>query len=963
MGDDPPDFETIFPPTIGPPVGWWARYLDRLVASGFSNTAQAVIGGDADYILTSGILGAGPAGGAGWPDTHVRSGLVMGAVQSGKTASMFAVVSKALDASVKIVVVLAGTQVALWRQTYDRLLTELDGVGSMTAAERRKARVLRPAPDLIIGDDDNRPELSALYGLTGAEAKRAIKNDVPLVFVVMKHGQHLSALARVLHSSVYPHLDEPVHLLVLDDEADDGSILDAETEQQLNPAFDPLKQIPRHIVDLWATRAEPTETAVPDLFATYVGYTATPQANLLQADQNPLAPRDFVVALRTPSHQGALDPRATTYLEPAGITRYYTGAEAFYAPLASGPEAESPLVVSSVDGAEEANPDDQEDQHEKRLWIGEAIRSYLVAGAVRLWRDPQARRYSAISGVTFDKRDQVEEHCPDVHTMLFHPSSAIQQHFMAAAEILEWSRGLPPDAALDAVRTGQRSIDGDVIRSEIVEHEGLWRCWLERFEASAAAIRERFALPTVPVVAGDDQWDEIRSLLLDEILPHVRIAVINSDPDADERPEFSPVGADDSGWRAARDVLTIFVSGNVMARGLTLEGLNTTLFLRSSTQVIADTQMQMQRWFGYRGKHLELCRVFTPPVQISLFRQFHETDEALRRQIISAMNESEGAAPPPTVIEGRDFKATGKIAGIQKVPLCPGATPFVTSVNDGRAPDPNIELLVEAFERPSAEVSAHGRLRGRVLEEPLSLLETASLLERLRYGRYLPDPDDPMSERWITLGDQLALGEGGHSTFRPLFRPPNEPGPLPEGVSRSVPPYRCPYTVAAYLRLWDACLTRHARGLFPTDNGDVPWARLDLDERQANRPEFWVGIRFGSVPALQPDDEGAQALSRLGFPVMPMSRQIVGSNLTSTWGSRNPGEGEDAYLGDQLFDYHHHGGHVPSPEAGEVWRPVGAPGLVLFHVVKAEDRAFPVVAVGVAIPLGGPDHFAARPHA
>jgi hypothetical protein len=57
-----------------------------------------------------------------------------------------------------------------------------------------------------------------------------------------------------------------------------------------------------------------------------------------------------------------------------------------------------------------------------------------------------------------------------------------------------------------------------------------------------------------------------------------------------------------------------------MARGLTLEGMTTALFQRSSANPLADTQMQMQRWFGYRGSYIELCRVFASSDQLSLFR-------------------------------------------------------------------------------------------------------------------------------------------------------------------------------------------------------------------------------------------------------------------------------------------------------------------------------------------------------
>ena len=93
-------------------------------------------------------------------------------------------------------------------------------------------------------------------------------------------------------------------------------------------------------------------------------------------------------------------------------------------------------------------------------------------------------------------------------------------------------------------------------------------------------IEEEFDL--LPPASFPD-WQTVEDLLVREVIPETRIAVVNSGPNADDRPAYAPtLDAETGKWRAARDLSTIFVSGNVMARGLTLEGMTTTLFQRSS---------------------------------------------------------------------------------------------------------------------------------------------------------------------------------------------------------------------------------------------------------------------------------------------------------------------------------------------------------------------------------------------
>src|ERR1019366_989961 len=109
----------------------------------------------------------------------------------------------------------------------------------------------------------------------GSLARRLVADKCPILAVVMKNVHHLRAMSDMVREQLLPAVKaggQPFHLLVVDDEADDGSILDARVESSLDPALDDLKQIPRAIVDLWEARPHTGATALSTLYATYVGY-------------------------------------------------------------------------------------------------------------------------------------------------------------------------------------------------------------------------------------------------------------------------------------------------------------------------------------------------------------------------------------------------------------------------------------------------------------------------------------------------------------------------------------------------------------------------------------------------------------------------------------------------------------------------------------------------------------------
>lgn len=640
------------------------------------------------------------------------------------------------------------------------------------------------------------------------------------------------------------------------------------------------------------------------------------------------APRDFLVSLRTPldighlvesAAPGNLDaPRSSTYPEPAGLPSFYTGGEVYYR---RGSAAGLCRPLTSNLGDDRA----------------EAVRAFLVAGAIRLHRSGRAGPVTA-SAMEFDSADAAVSTAMAPHSMLYHPSASIQDHFASAEDLLLWTGVASRQAARQLLEVGNATLP-DTLAKAVVTNPAPWAVWLDRYKASARAIETEF---NVVHPSAFPDWATLQALLTQEIIPGTRVSVVNSDPAADDRPKYGAALDPATGtWRAPRDLCTIFVSGNVMARGLTLEGMTTALFMRSSNAPLADTQMQMQRWFGYRGAYVELCRVFASDDQLALFSAYHDVDEAIRSAITERMTRG---APEPTVLQGANFNATGKIASTHNYPLSPGGRPFVTLVNDGRNPDPNVELVCELFgSRPSTTVAEGSRQFGRILTEPLTLMEAADWLDEFRYDAYIPGDQSDLAKHWAQLEARVSavapLPEPG------LYRPPlhGSAGDPPRRIS--------PYSIAAYLRLWAASLERPIRGLFVTGEPGRLWSMSDLQAKQATQPRFWVGIRFGKGNVVQ--------LGNPAFDVVTTVKQVGSAGeLTTEWGTSTPTAGPGEYRADIYFDYFHRNEQPPVTPGDSTWRPAGSDGQILIYINQTA-QAHPAAAVGLCLPAGGPEQFAA----
>ena len=107
---------------------------------------------------------------------------------------------------------------------------------------------------------------------------------------------------------------------------------------------------------------------------------------------------------------------------------------------------------------------------------------------------------------------------------------------------------------------------------------------------------------------------------------------------------------------------TIAIGGFSLSRGLTLEGLTISYFLRGS--MMYDTLLQMGRWFGYRTKYEDLCRIWMTPLAQEFYSQITIADTELRQELINL--ERSGSTPSDFGLKVRSHPDNLKITARNK---------------------------------------------------------------------------------------------------------------------------------------------------------------------------------------------------------------------------------------------------------------------------------------------------------
>lgn len=513
-------------------IDWarWMAYESLLATKNLSPLVLDRMGTRADHVLE---LAGDPQKQGQW----ARRGLVIGDVQSGKTANYLAIFNKAADAGYKIIILFGGHTDKLRRQTQERVDEGFVGRDSKAISAKRpgdfkKATIgvghhvgFRPATSLTTWATD-----FSTQQLKGINLDAEAVNG-PVIFVIKKNKKIIENLITWLEGQGDGGGDGKLRLpmLLLDDEADYASINTNDEDK------DPTA-INKAIRDLMAVFARNS----------YVGFTATPFANVFidPEHEQDLFPRDYVLTLESPSN----------YFGPEAMFEHTEGSEAFLV----GNDDASAWLPYPHKGNANVGP--------LPASLLDSVAAFFVANAIRDLRDQHsAPRTMMINVSRFN----------NVQAQVFEQVSEI---------VSDWRRKL---------RQG--------VGEEVLAR--LERVFIDNYSHAGTS------------------WEQLR-MVLDSSIETVVVKLVNSKTTNSDDWDVT--------YRSDR-ARVIAVGGDVLSRGLTLEGLVISYFRRKS--VAYDTLMQMGRWFGYREGYRDLCKLWIDPEVASWYDFIALATTELRDQI------------------------------------------------------------------------------------------------------------------------------------------------------------------------------------------------------------------------------------------------------------------------------------------------------------------------------------------
>ena len=523
-----------------------------------------------------------------------RRGMVVGHVQSGKTSNYVGLINKATDAGYKVIIIIAGTISSLRRQTQERVDEGYIG--------RSSSAFINNGENRIIGVGNLKVN-TAIYSFTSSYYELGDEGDFsapiakrlnipiginPVILVIKKNKSILENLIDWFSKDPNTKIENGfptlfgVPTLIIDDEADAASI---NTSKDINKITS-INNLVRTLINLFEKK-------------TFIGYTATPYANLfIPQEHNPklksiikgknyligedLFPRDFIINIKAPANYigaskifGLDDPTSSKVYEPLSIYKEINDFD--------------PPFFSKINATNKKNlPDYLPNSLEY------AIKCFILVCAIRRLRGHSKKHNSMLIHVALYVKwiDRI--------ALLVNDKLKIYQNYINGSDsaFLKELENIYSKDFINTTLNVKDNLDYTDYRIDVHSWKDI------EIELKAAVLKI-----------------EVRSV-------HGIRSTSNL--------EYNNIKEIDYKLNKEKGISVIAVGGSRLSRGITLEGLSISYYLRTSKMY--DTLMQMGRWFGYRPGYVDLCRIFTTDQIYQWFNHITLATEEMRNDfdILSA---------------------------------------------------------------------------------------------------------------------------------------------------------------------------------------------------------------------------------------------------------------------------------------------------------------------------------------
>lgn len=521
-------------------------------------------------------------------DNILRKGLVVGDVQAGKTLNYIGLINLAIDCGYKNILVLTGTTEDLRKQTQERIDEGIVGCRSDSLLTDKRERC--GVGDCSFGSDYYAITLTSTSNDFSIQASKnmAFKlsdfdKNLPKIFVLKKNAGVLAQVENMIKKEDISYLTRD-SLLVIDDECDFASL---NTKSDESPTK--INGEIRKILALFSK-------------ATYVGYSATPFANIFvnpdidydeeeatsgsEAGLPDLFPSDFIVLLESPTN--------------------YIGAKDMFLGFNESFDEEGNFKHKGTFSPYVHLIGDRYDDNGKQIVDHNFLpvkhkKDFSYVGLADSLK--KAIKVFLLSSCVYTLRGYSRSH----RTMLINISrfNSIQE------EVCHYVKGYVCDLKHEigaSIRMSDSYFNSQPLLSDL---ESIWNDDI----AFSRGSRTRTKCPNK-----EYSFKEIKSVLKNEI-DKFEVFIVNNKHKNDR------FNYDDYKGRGLRGII---IGGFTLSRGLTLSGLMTSYYSRNASAY--DTLVQMGRWFGYRNDYDDLVNIYMTQSSVDSFCAASDATEDLKVQ-------------------------------------------------------------------------------------------------------------------------------------------------------------------------------------------------------------------------------------------------------------------------------------------------------------------------------------------